>query len=195
MTNPKGRINPFLKGLKNLIGVGIYLLVIGVILEALTIIALQWVSFPISLSIGMQITLSVPCILCCLSGMIWFNKTLNLVKIHFAGGENKLMTDGPFNYVRHPLYAALLISLPPLLLIWYADILFVVTWALIFISAHFMILVEEKGLIRIFGEEYETYKKYVPGLLPYKGAGGMRYRQHLENVKAENSSRPTLPLP
>ena len=28
-----------------------------------------------------------------------------------------------------------------------------------------------------FGQEYQEYRKYVPALLPYKGAGGKRYRR------------------
>ena len=183
MKKPKSRAKSFFTGLKNLFGVGIYLLLAGVLLEAITIIVHQRLSFPILLPFWLQIALTLLCVLCCLSGMIWFNKTLNLIKIHLAGDENNLMTYGPFNYVRHPLYATLLVSLPPIVIIWFEDILFIVPWILIYIIAHYIILVEERGLIRIFGEEYKKYKQFVPGLFPYKGAGGVRFRERCEEVK------------
>ena len=183
MKKPNRRINEFLKGLKNLLGVGIYLLLMGILLEGVTMIVHQRLSFPIPIPLEIQIALTVFCLLFCVLGVIWFNKTLDLIDIHFAGGENKLMTLGPFNIVRHPLYATLLISLPPLFMIWFADVLFVVPWVLIYIIAYFMIMIEERGLVKIFGEEYRIYGQFVPGLFPYKGFGGARYREYCEHVK------------
>lgn len=176
----------FLKGLKNILGVGIYLLLIGMILEILTINAMRWISFPISVSKGMQISLTLICVIFCLMGMIWFNKTLNLIEINLAGGENRLMTYGPFNYVRHPLYATLLITLPPLLVIWFKNLVFIVPWVLMYFISHFLIQVEEKNLVRIFGDEYIHYKQFVPELFPYKGANGLRFRKYSENMNIEN---------
>jgi protein-S-isoprenylcysteine O-methyltransferase Ste14 len=172
----KSKVLSLLKSLKNLLGVGIHLLVGGLMLEALTIVARQWVSFPVPLPAGVRIALSIPCVLMCLAGIVWFNSTLNLVKIHLLDGENKLITYGPFNYVRHPLYASLLMTLPPLLIIWYADWLFIIPWVVMFIVAHYVVLLEERGLVETFGEDYKRYRKYVPALLPFKGAGGKRYR-------------------
>jgi protein-S-isoprenylcysteine O-methyltransferase Ste14 len=167
-----------LQGLKNLFGVGIYLLLIGLLLEVLTIVIWQSVVFPFSLSQDVRIFLTFLSVLCCLSGIIWFNKTLNLVKIHLKGGDHQLITHGPFNYVRHPLYATLLITIPPLFIIWSADFLFIVPWAMIFSIAYCLVVVEERGMVRVFGDDYIRYKEYVPALLPYRGAGGERYRKH-----------------
>ena len=189
MKNSKDSAKAFVKGLKNFFGVGIFLLVIGLLLESLTIVLRQWISFPVSLPVGLQIMLTLLCVIFCLSGIIWFNKTLNLVKIYFAGGENKLMTYGPFNYVRHPLYATFLISLPPLMIIWYEDFLFIIPWVFMFIISYYMILLEEQGLIRIFGEAYKIYKEFVPMLLPYKGAGGMRFRKYYVKVEMTNRTK------
>jgi protein-S-isoprenylcysteine O-methyltransferase Ste14 len=161
---------------KNLLGAGLYLLVIGLLLEALTFIIQQWLSFPFSLTVEIQVALTILCMLCCMSGVAWFNSALNLIQIHLLNGENKLITNGPFNYVRHPLYATLLLTLPPLMIIWYTDFLFLLPWVSIYIVAHYVVLVEEKGLLKTFGEDYKLYQKYVPALIPYKGAGGERYR-------------------
>ena len=183
----------FLEKFKNLLGAGLYLLVIGLLFEALALIIRQWVSFPISLTFEMQIATTILCVLVCLSGAVWFHSNLNLIKIHLLSGENELITNGPFSYVRHPLYATLLITLPPLMIIWYTDILFLLPWILIYIVAHYLVLLEEKGLLEIFGEDYKVYRMYVPALIPYKGAGGVRYlavRYSIAPNDDEKRSRP-----
>jgi protein-S-isoprenylcysteine O-methyltransferase Ste14 len=93
-----------------------------------------------------------------------------------------LITDGPFDYVRHPLYTTLMMTIPPLFIIWFSDLLFVIPWVLIFTVAHYVVDFEERGLIEEFGEDYERYRRYVPALLPYRGAGGQRYREHCADV-------------
>jgi protein-S-isoprenylcysteine O-methyltransferase Ste14 len=167
---------------KNLTGVGVPLLLIGLLLEVIAIIVCRWVCVPIPLPIGIRIILTVPCILATVSGLVWFNRSLDLVKIHFRGGERKLVTRGPFAYTRHPLYSTLLIGLPPLFIIWYADLLFVVPWVLTFIVSHYVVRLEERGLINTFGDEYRNYKKYVPALIPYKGARGRRFQEQSDDI-------------
>jgi protein-S-isoprenylcysteine O-methyltransferase Ste14 len=67
-------------------------------------------------------------------------------------------------------------TIPPLVVVWSSDFLFLVPWILIVIIAHPLVRVEERGLMATFGQDYEEYRRYVPALLPYKGAGGKRYR-------------------
>lgn len=40
--------------------------------------------------------------------------------------------------------------------------------------SHLVVTIEERGLIDAFGEAYEKYRRYVPALIPYKGAIGKR---------------------
>ncbi|RCV63445.1 Protein-S-isoprenylcysteine O-methyltransferase Ste14 [Methanophagales archaeon] len=189
MAIEKRMIPSLLKRFKNLLGVGPYLLLLGLLFEGLTIAIRQWISFHIPLTFEMQVILSVPCISICLLGMIWFNHSLNLIKINFLDAKNTLISHGPFNYVRHPLYSTLLITIPPLMIIWLSDLLFLIPWVLLFILSHYVVLLEERGLIMIFGEDYETYRRFVPPLLPYKGAGGRLYREHCDKSTQEISGK------
>jgi protein-S-isoprenylcysteine O-methyltransferase Ste14 len=174
---PNSKTPFLLKELRNLTGVGLPLLCVGFLLEVIAIIVHRWISLLIPLPISIRIILTVPCILATVSGLVWFNRSLDLVSIHFGGGKRKLITRGPFAYTRHPLYSTLLIGLPPLFITWYTDLLFVVPWVLIFIISHYIVRLEERDLIDAFGDEYRNYKKYVPSLIPYKGAGGRRFQE------------------
>ena len=168
-------VKSLISSLKNLLGVGPYLLLVGIVLEGLTVIIQQWAYFPISLDISIKILLTIPFVVACLLGLIWFNRSLNLIRVNFSNGENKLITCGPFAYVRHPLYSALMITIPPLMIIWFADLLFFIPWILIILVSHLIVPIEEQGLVEAFNEEYEKYRKYIPALLPYKGAVGKRF--------------------
>ena len=165
---------------RNLLGVGPHLLLLGLLFEGLTIVIWQWISLPVSPSIETQVVLSVLCIGACLSGMIWFNRSLSLIRVNFLDEKKELITHGPFNYVRHPLYATLLLTIPPMLIIWFSDFLFLIPWVVILILAHYVVSVEERRLIKIFGDDYKRYRRWVPALLPYKGAGGKHYREDCE---------------
>jgi len=174
----KLKLLSLVRGLKNLLGVGLHLLLLGLLLEGLTIVIRQWISFPLPLTLKMQILLTLPCVAACLWGMMWFSRSLDLIKVHLLDGKNELVTHGPFAYVRHPLYATIVITIPPLAIVWFSDLLFLVPWVLLFVASHYIVSLEERGLVEAFGEDYERYRRYVPALLPYKGAGGQRYRQH-----------------
>ena len=165
-----------LRGIKNLLGAGMHLLLLGLGLEGLTLVVRRWVSFPISLSFEAQASLTVPCVAACLLGGLWFNRSLDLISVHLLHGETELITHGPLAYVRHPLDATLLIFVPPLMIVWISDLLVLVPWALMLVVSHYVVRLEERGLVEEFGQDYERYRQYVPALLPYKGAGGKRYR-------------------
>jgi protein-S-isoprenylcysteine O-methyltransferase Ste14 len=165
-----------IRRIKGLVGAGIYLLLMAFFLEGITLGMQQWVSFPLSLTVEPQVFFTVPCIALCLFGLIWFNRSLNLIEVHLLHGRKELITHGPFSYVRHPLYATLMITMPPLVIIWRSDLLFFIPWVLIVIVSHYVVRIEERELLEIFGEEYKRYQRHVPALLPFRGAGGKRCR-------------------
>ena len=154
------------------------MLLLGLLLEGLTIVIRQWFSFYVPITFELQVMLTVSCVAVFLLGMIWFNHSLDLIKVNLLDEKRKLITHGPFNYVRHPLYSTLMLSIPPMMIIWFSDFVFFIPWILLLILSHFVVSLEERGLIKIFGEEYEKYRRFVPSLLPYKGAGGKHYREH-----------------
>ena len=163
----------------NLLGAGPHLLLSGLILEGLTILLQSRVSIPISIPVEIKLTLSTLLVSACLLGIVWFNRTLDLVERHLIGGENKLVTHGLFTYVRHPLYAILMAALPPLFIIWFSDLIFSISWIVIYVVSHRVVRLEERGLIKTFGGEYEKYRRCVPALIPYKGSGGKRCLEEL----------------
>jgi protein-S-isoprenylcysteine O-methyltransferase Ste14 len=165
-----------------------HLLLLGLFLEGLTLVGQRRVSFPVSPSFGAQVALTVPCVAACLLGGIWFNRSLDLISMHLLHGENELITHGPFAYVRHPLYATLLIFVPPLVIVWLSDLLFLFPWALLLVASHHVVRLEERGLVEEFGQEYERYRQFVPALLPYKGNGGRRYREEHDNPEPTRSN-------
>jgi protein-S-isoprenylcysteine O-methyltransferase Ste14 len=79
---------------------------------------------------------------------------------------SKLVVRGPYRHVRNPMISGVLFVLlgdaallgSPALLIW--------ATAFLAVNAVYMPLVEEPGLKRRFGEDYETYAANVPRWLP-----------------------------
>lgn len=79
--------------------------------------------------------------------------------------DEPLRLEGPHRFVRHPLYAGLL------LILWgrIADPLDLATaaWVSVYIGAG--IAFEEKKLIALYGAAYADYRRRVPALIPWKG--------------------------
>jgi len=172
----KSRLKLFsrIRNLKNMLGIGPHLLLLGLTIEGLTTISQQWVSFPIRLNLETRILLTIPCVVACFLCIIWINRLLNMIRINLLNGQNELITAGPFAYVRHPLYSILMITMPPLLIIWFADLLFFIPWIIIILVFHLVVTIEERRLIDVFGKAYQKYRRYVPALIPCKGAIGKR---------------------
>ena len=161
-----------IRTIKKMLGVGPYLLLTGVIIEGSTIIFYQRVSFPIRLNLETQILLTIFCGLACFMCIIWTNRLLITIGVNLSKEQNELITAGPYAYVRHPLYSYLIMTIPPHLIIWFSDLLFFIPWIIIIVVSHFVVSIEERGLVDVFGEAYVEYQKYVPALIPYKGAVG-----------------------
>ena len=184
MTGIKRRIFRHRQNLRKMLGVGPLLLLLGALIEGVTIIARQhlsehlpWLSIPVRLSQTTKIILTIPLGLAFFIGMLWINRWIRRIGLNILNGRNELLIAGPFAFVRHPLYAALILTLPPLLIIWFADLFFLVPWILITLVSHPIVAREERRLVTLFGEAYLAYRRTVPALIPYKGAAGNRLKQ------------------
>lgn len=82
--------------------------------------------------------------------------------------SNKLKTDGIYALVRNPMYSGWWIAFAGITLMWhnvYMLVLPVINWLIMTIT---LINTEEKWLLDIYGDEYETYKKRVNRCIPWK---------------------------
>lgn len=83
-----------------------------------------------------------------------------------TGQDRRLVTDGPYGRIRHPMYAAYLAVFAGLLLI-SRDLLFGGTGILVILSL--MVLrrpYEERALAKRFGREFEDYRSRVGAFVP-----------------------------
>ena len=97
----------------------------------------------------------------------WVHSTLGRVfsKALAIQEQHKVVTDGPYRHVRHPMYTAFLIYF----LSWFlisANLLFIIVWLLFFFALIARMPKEEEMLITQFGKEYREYMKRTGRLLP-----------------------------
>ena len=97
------------------------------------------------------------------TGVMEFAGLAQLTSSYEDSMPAKLVVDGVYSYVRHPLYSA------GLVFIWLSPdmtvnrlVLWIIFSLYIIIGAYF----EEKKLLRDFGEEYAVYKASTPMLIP-----------------------------
>ncbi len=82
------------------------------------------------------------------------------------GGAMALVIRGPYRWVRHPLYSAVIVLLWASPQMTYGRLELAVLWtAWICVGT----LLEERDLAAEFGETYRRYRKQVPMLIPWRG--------------------------
>ena len=72
---------------------------------------------------------------------------------------------GPYRWVRHPLYTGVILVLWANPVVSADRLLFNVLWSAWVIGATYL---EERDLVREFGERYTEYRQHVPMLIPYR---------------------------
>lgn len=83
--------------------------------------------------------------------------------------EHQLMKDGPYGWVRHPIYLAAILELVGAMLFMNS----IYTW-LLFVFAFIpslasRIRLEERAMIAQFGDTYKTYRQTTPAVIPWRG--------------------------
>ena len=84
----------------------------------------------------------------------------------------KLIITGPYAYMRNPMLTGVFLILLGEALLFQSRALGWYWLIFVMINAFYFPLSEEKGLLKRFGKEYETYKnnvpRFIPRLSPYK---------------------------
>ena len=79
--------------------------------------------------------------------------------------EPKVIREGVFSFVRHPIYlGAILLYLG--LLVFSFSVLAVIIWMIIIAFYYYISKYEEKKLLEKYGKDYEEYMRDVPMLIP-----------------------------
>ena len=79
---------------------------------------------------------------------------------------NKLIITGPYAYVRNPMILGVFLFLGGECFLFQSRALFYYLLIFIGINSVYFPLIEEKGLYKRYGREYQEYKKNVPGFFP-----------------------------
>jgi protein-S-isoprenylcysteine O-methyltransferase Ste14 len=106
--------------------------------------------------------------LACLPAVWWVLVSIgeNISETVLTKANHRLVTHGPYRWIRHPLYAVALVELLSLALIagsWY---LLLLACAGILVFRIAVIPKEEENLVRAFGNAYQEYKRHTGALLP-----------------------------
>ncbi|MBE0649611.1 MAG: isoprenylcysteine carboxylmethyltransferase family protein [Bacteroidales bacterium] len=106
-----------------------------------------------------------------------FGIGLGILAIYVAGIHNvnirplpkeggKLITYGPYYFIRHPMYLAQVVAFIPLVVTHYTPLRLAVILALT-VALLLKMPYEEKGLIGQFGEDYKTYMSRTKKVIPF----------------------------
>lgn len=80
--------------------------------------------------------------------------------------SHQLVKDGPFQWVRHPVYTSMIFELLSFALILQSAYTSVAVLLVFVPTLVWRILTEEQALIAKFGEAYEDYRRTTPSLVP-----------------------------
>ena len=104
----------------------------------------------------------------CLAAIRWVLVSIgsNISETVLTKRDHQLVMHGPYRWIRHPLYAVALLLL--LLLALLADSWFLLLFPLVgfFVFRWIVIPREEANLIKVFGEQYEAYRRRTGALIP-----------------------------
>jgi len=102
-----------------------------------------------------------------LSGAYIFIFSIIHQKMTVLKPQNKLVTSGPYNFVRHPLYFACIACSLSFAIYAFSllGFFYVIVLCLVLTNLYRH---EEKELIKRFGKNYVNYKRRVPGIFPFK---------------------------
>ncbi|MFX1257742.1 MAG: methyltransferase family protein [Promethearchaeota archaeon] len=137
-----------------------------IILTPFTILfaLLHFIFFPVFLLPFEQIYMIIIGLSLIIIGAIIYIKSLKLIKKAYFASE--LVTSGVYGHMRHPLYSSFILFIYPGIICMFNS------WILFFIPIvhytifRFLIKREENYCLKMFGEKYIHYKKFVYAIFP-----------------------------
>ncbi len=105
--------------------------------------------------------------ICSAGLMLWARITFGSRSFHAAAdpSKGKLVTNGPYHWLRHPIYASLIYFFSTCI-ISYPFIETIVAVILIWLGLFTRMLIEEKFLLKTY-EEYSEYSKRTKRVIPF----------------------------
>ncbi len=110
--------------------------------------------------------LGIPLALSALALMLWTTRVTQVVVGHVVSADHTLALDGPYRYVRHPLYLSIILLWLGLSLGALNAYLLACTLGFVVPTYARYIRAEEALLCNVFGDTYRGYCASVPRLLP-----------------------------
>jgi protein-S-isoprenylcysteine O-methyltransferase Ste14 len=77
-----------------------------------------------------------------------------------------LVTHGVYSYVRHPRYAAIVFLIYPAFALLANSFLCLISTLAAYVIFRLSVVLEERKLIDVFGQDYKDYMKETPGFIP-----------------------------
>jgi len=84
-----------------------------------------------------------------------------------TSGDQPVITDGPYRFVRHPSYAAILLAVIGLGVLLNNWVSLIILTAAVAVGLAFRIRVEERALFAALGDDYRRYAATHKRLIPY----------------------------
>jgi protein-S-isoprenylcysteine O-methyltransferase Ste14 len=132
-----------------------------------------WKPLPIRFPLGLQLVVSILGAAIYFAGLVLYLWGLRTLGENFNASSgfgvrlnqaHKLVTSGPYAYIRHPMYLAVI-------LVGWGGLLLFRTWSMLIFAVIMLGLIvrarkEEEALARIFGRQWDVYRRHVPGWIP-----------------------------
>lgn len=83
----------------------------------------------------------------------------------FSSKGEKLVTEGVYAHVRHPQYSGLFLITIGFLLQW-PSLTTLIMWPILMFTYYRLAMREENDVSKIFGKQYEEYRRNVPAFIP-----------------------------
>lgn len=90
-----------------------------------------------------------------------------MISLPVSKRGKELVTKGPYKYVRHPIYSAVIFLFYPAIALLLKSWFLLIGTVLVYLIFKIVIRYEEKHLIETFGDKYKEYMNNVQQFIPF----------------------------